>query len=158
MAVTAPITPIPGLAALRQRVGGELGRSGWVTVAQDRIDAFAESTGDLQWIHVDVERAKAESPFGGTVAHGFLTLSMLPMLAAMAFRVEGVAGKINYGLNRVRFPAPVPAGAAVRGSFRLDEIRDLGEGRHMITVGATVELENAPRPACTAEMLAVYIE
>lgn len=150
--------PISGLPALRARLGQELGRSDWVTLDQARINAFAGATGDDQWIHVDVERARAEGPFGGTVAHGFLTLSLLPMLGAMAYRVDGVRGKVNYGLNRVRFPSPVPAGEAVRGVFVLKAIEPMDQGRHLVTIDVTIERHGSERPACVAEILALYME
>lgn len=147
---------IAGIPALTGRVGGTLGISDWLEIGQARIDAFADATGDHQWIHTDPERAARESPYGTTVAHGYLTLSLLPMLAAQAFAVDGVGTRINYGLNRVRFTAPVPAGSRVRATFRLTAAQPQGEGRFLLTIEATVETEGAPRPACVAEMLAVY--
>lgn len=148
---------IAGLPALVALTGQELGVSDWVVVDQARIQAFADATGDHQWIHLDAARAATESPYKTTVAHGFLTLSLLPMLAAQAFKVEGVAATINYGLNRVRFPAPAPAGSRLRGRFRLLDVVDQGEGRHLATVAATVEVEGQDRPACVAESLRVYV-
>lgn len=148
---------IAGLPALVALTGQELGISDWVVVDQARIQAFADATGDHQWIHLDAARAAAESPYKTTVAHGFLTLSLLPMLAAQAFKVEGVAATINYGLNRVRFPAPAPAGSRLRGRFRLLDVVDQGEGRYLATVAATVEVEGQDRPACVAESLRVYV-
>lgn len=148
---------IAGLPALVALTGQELGVSDWVVVDQARIQAFADATGDHQWIHLDAARAAAESPYKTTVAHGFLTLSLLPMLAAQAFKVEGVAATINYGLNRVRFPAPAPAGSRLRGRFRLLDVVDQGEGRYLATVAATVEVEGQDRPACVAESLRVYV-
>ncbi|PWC41190.1 hypothetical protein TSO221_24035 [Azospirillum sp. TSO22-1] len=149
---------IPGIPTLANRVGDVLGVSDWLTVGQDRIDAFAGATGDDQWIHTDPERAARESPYGTTVAHGLLTLSLLPVLAAQAFAVDDVATKLNYGFNRVRFTAPVPAGGRVRAGFRLKAVEPQDGRRHLITVEATVELEGSPRPACVAEMLVVYVE
>lgn len=148
---------IAGLPALVALTGQELGVSDWVVVDQARIQAFADATGDHQWIHLDAARAATESPYKTTVAHGFLTLSLLPMLAAQAFKVEGVAATINYGLNRVRFPAPAPAGSRLRGRFRLLDVTDHGEGRHLATVEATVEVEGQARPACVAESLRIYL-
>lgn len=141
------------LAGLADLVGQPLGSSDWVTVDQSRIDAFAAATGDLQWIHVDPERARA-GPFGTTIAHGFLTLSLLPMLFDSGFAIADVKMGVNYGLNRVRFVTPVPAGGRLRAHFRLLAFESLpvpaGFGAQM-TVEATIELEGAPRPACVAE-------
>lgn len=147
-----------GTAALAARIGSVIGTSDWTLIDQPRIDAFADATGDRQWIHVDPERAARESPFGGTVAHGFLSLSLLPLLASRAYAVDRVRTRVNYGLNRVRFPTPVPAGRRVRAAFRLLALEPQGPGRHLVTVEATVELEGSDRPACVAEMLAVYID
>lgn len=143
------------LADLAAHVGQPLGTSEWVVVDQARIDAFAAATGDHQWIHVDPERAKA-GPFGTTIAHGFLTLSLLPMLFDTGFAIADVKMGVNYGLNRVRFVSPVPAGSRLRAHFRLLAFEPLpvppggGFGAQM-TVEATIELEGAPKPACVAE-------
>jgi acyl dehydratase len=132
--------------------GAEFGPSSWVEVSQQRIDAFAEATGDHQWIHVDRERAAA-GPFGGTIAHGYLTLSLIP---AMSFEVvpagDGAMG-INYGLNRVRFPAPVPSGSRVRGTFRVDSVDEF-DGGTQTTMTATIEREGGDKPVCVAEVVA----
>src|SRR5215216_2057149 len=130
-------------------VGEELGASEWQLVDQERVNAFAEVTGDHQWIHVDTERA-ASGPFGGTIAHGYLTLSMLPALMAEVWRVEGVRMGINYGLNRVRFPSPVPVGTRVRVVGRLREATPI-EGGVQGVVEATVEVDGGSKPACVAE-------
>ncbi|RFA27257.1 dehydratase [Alkalilimnicola ehrlichii] len=148
---------VASVTELQALVGRELGVSDWVTVDQERIDKFADATDDHQWIHVDVERAKRESPMGGPIAHGFLTLSLLPMLNSNVFRVDGVKARINYGLNRVRFPAPVPAGARVRSRLHLKAVEDLGSGRYLACVECTVEIEGNDRPACIAESLGMYI-
>lgn len=148
---------LAGIAALTERAGELLGVSDWLAVEQPRIDAFAEATGDRQWIHLDRARAAKESPYGTTVAHGYLTLSLLPMLAAQSYAVEGIKGRLNYGLNRVRFPGPVPSGSRIRAAFKLVSVEPQGAGRHLVTIEATVEAEGAPRPVCVAEMLAVYI-
>lgn len=132
-------------------VGAELGESEAVTVDQARIDAFAAATEDRQWIHVDPVRA-ADGPFGDTVAHGFLTLSLLPVLMESAFRVEGVRMGVNYGLNRVRFPAPVRAGSRLRGRFRLLACETI-DGGAQLTVEATIAAEGSPKPACVAEAI-----
>jgi acyl dehydratase len=131
--------------------GDEFGPSSWVEVSQSRIDAFAEATGDQQWIHVDRERAAA-GPFGTTIAHGYLTLSLL---SAMSFEVvpAGEGGMaVNYGLNRVRFPAPVPAGSRVRATFRVDAVEDF-DGGSQVTMTATVEREGGSKPVCVAELV-----
>ena len=131
--------------------GDEFGPSSWVEVTQEMIDGFADSTGDHQWIHVDRERAKA-GPFGGTIAHGYLTLSLIPV---MSFEVvpspEGGMG-INYGLNRVRFPAPVPSGSKVRGTFRVDSVEEVAGGSQT-TLTATLEREGGDKPVCVAEVV-----
>lgn len=139
------------LEQLAGLVGAELGESEAVTVDQARIDAFAAATEDRQWIHVDPARAAA-GPFGGTVAHGFLTLSLLPVLLESALRVDGVRMGVNYGLNRVRFPAPVRAGSRLRGRFRLLAFEPLAGGAQL-TLEATIAAEGAPKPACVAEAI-----
>ena len=143
-------------AELEAAVGTELGVSGWFDVGQDRIDAFAEATGDRQWIHVDVERARRESPYRATVAHGYLTLSMLPAFIYDVIRLDGVRQSVNYGSNRVRFPAPVPAGSRLRGRIRLIAAEPLAGGGVRATLETTVEREGADRPACVAETVAVH--
>jgi acyl dehydratase len=140
------------LEELPRHVGQALGTSEWIEVDQTRIDAFAQATGDHQWIHVDVERA-AKGPFGSTVAHGYLTLSLLPAMAATAFGVRGSRMGVNYGLNRVRFPAPVPAGSRLRGHFQLLSCEAI-DGGVQITLEGTVEREGSAKPVCVAQMLA----
>lgn len=137
------------LADLQPLVGREIGASDWITVEQSRIDLFAQATDDHQWIHVDPVRAAA-GPFGATVAHGFLTLSLLPPLFEGAFEIADVKMGINYGLNRVRFPAPVRVGSRLRGRFRLLGYEPLPGGAQLV-VEATVELEGSDKPACVAE-------
>jgi acyl dehydratase len=137
------------LADLEALVGQEIGRSDWVVVDQDRIDAFAHATGDHQWIHVDAGRA-AGGPFGATVAHGFLTLSLLPPLFASGFRIDDIRMGINYGLNKVRFPAPVRVGSRLRARFRLKTYEPI-EGGAQLTVEVTIEVEGSDKPACVAE-------
>jgi acyl dehydratase len=137
------------LDELRALAGQEIGTSEWLVVDQRRIDLFAHATGDHQWIHVDQERAR-EGPFGTTVAHGYLTLSLLPELFANAFVIDDVRMGVNYGLNRVRFPTPVPAGSRLRGHFELLEYQPLDRGAQL-TVEATIELEGSAKPACVAE-------
>ena len=131
-------------------VGQEIGVSGWLEVTQQRINQFAEATGDQQWIHVDPARAQ-ESPMGGTIAHGFLTLSLLSILAHEAIHLEGdFAHRLNYGLNRVRFTAPVKSGARIRGRFTLQSVTDVAGG-FQITYAAAVEIEGSLKPALVAE-------
>src|ERR1017187_4898844 len=139
------------VAALKGAVGETLGTSEWITVDQARIDRFAEATGDFQWIHVDVARAKA-SPFGTTIAHGFLTLSLLAGLSQQTYRVEKLAARLNYGCNKVRFAAPVPSGSRVRAHFKVLGVEDAPRGVRL-TTEATVELEGSSKPACVAEQV-----
>jgi acyl dehydratase len=140
-----------GVDELRAAAGSPLGVSDWVTVDQGQIDTFAEATGDHQWIHVDQERAAA-GPFGTTIAHGFLTLSLLPVLVGQTYRVEGTSMGVNYGLNKVRFTSPVPVGSKVRGSIELLDVADVAGGVQM-TTKVTVEIEGSERPALVAEWL-----
>jgi acyl dehydratase len=140
-----------GVDELRAAVGSRLGVSDWVTVDQGQIDTFAEATGDHQWIHVDTERAKG-GPFGTTIAHGFLTLSLLPLLVGQTYRVEGTKMGVNYGFNRVRFTSPVPVGSKVRGNIELVEVTDVDGGVQM-TTKVTVEIDGSERPALVAEWL-----
>ncbi|ATL66898.1 MaoC family dehydratase [Nocardia terpenica] len=149
------MTEFADLAALQQAVGEEIGVSGWLTVDQERIDRFAEATGDHQWIHVDRERA-AQGPFGGTIAHGFLTLSLLVPLADEATSVGGIRMGINYGLNRVRFITPVPAGGRIRARVRLDSVAEIPDGVQAVRT-VTIELEGAAKPACVAETIVRYL-
>ncbi len=134
--------------------GLELGPSEWTEVTQERVNLFAEATGDRQWIHVDPERA-ATGPFRGTIAHGYLTLSMLPESAFALMPIEDASSAINYGLNKVRFPAPVPVGRRVRASYRIVEVSEV-QGGVQVTASATVELEGSDKPVCVAETVARY--
>ena len=139
-------------------VGQALGTSAWMTIDQDRIDAFAACTEDHQWIHVDRERAGRESPFGTTIAHGFLTLSLLPALRQnLGLMPEGVVVALNYGLDRVRFLTPVPAGARVRVHVVMREVTEKGPGRKLVKTENTVEIEGEEKPALVAETLALLI-
>ncbi len=140
------------LVELQNLVDQEIGVSDWIRVDQTRIDRFAEATGDHQWIHVDPERA-AKGPFGTTIAHGFLTLSLLPEMSASAFEVRDTRMGVNYGLGKVRFPAPVPSGSRVRGHFRLTKYEPL-EGGAQLTVTVSMEREGSDKPVCVAESLA----
>ncbi|MEW5862192.1 MAG: MaoC family dehydratase [Pseudomonadota bacterium] len=140
------------LRELESRVGEEVGVSPWVEMPQERIDLFAKATEDFQWIHVDPERAKS-SPFGGTIAHGFLTLSMLPKLVESTFEFSDRRMGVNYGLNRVRFTAPVPAGSRIRGRFRLARYEKLPDGGVQTTWDVTVEREGGEKPVMVAETI-----
>ncbi len=142
---------INGIDDLRARVGEELGASEWYEVTQARVDAFAAASGDHQWIHVDPERAKA-TPFGGTIAHGLLTLSLGPQLGAEIFTIENVAFSLNYGFGRVRFPAPVPVGSRLRMRAALAAVDDIASGVQL-TVTQTFEVEGGEKPVCVAESL-----
>jgi len=139
------------IAEMADLVGQEIGVSEWITVTQERIQLFADATHDHQWIHVDVERAQA-GPFGTTIAHGFLTLSLLPEMAASAFGVRETRMGVNYGLNKVRFPAPVPSGSRIRGRFKLIGYEPLDGGAQM-TVQVTMEREGSDKPVCIAESI-----
>jgi acyl dehydratase len=132
-------------------VGQELGVSEWLTIDQERIDSFARATGDLQWIHTEPARA-AQGPFGATVAHGFLTLSLLPFLSQTAYRVDDARMGVNYGLNRVRFITPVRVGSALRGRYRLRAFEPI-QGGAQLTTEVTLELRGLERPACVAESI-----
>ena len=140
------------LADLQALVGQSVGVSDWIGVDQQRIDLFAAATGDHQWIHTDPERA-AQGPFGTTIAHGFLTLALLPEMSASAFEVRDTRMGVNYGLGKVRFPAPVPAGSRLRGHFKLVKYEPI-EGGAQLTVEVTMEREGADKPVCVAESLA----
>lgn len=136
---------------LRPLVGQVIATSDWITVTQERIALFADATGDHQWIHLDAERAQA-GPFGTTIAHGFLTLSLLPEMAASAMEIRGTRMGVNYGLNKVRFPAPVPSGSRLRGHFRLLAVEPI-DGGVQIAMEVTMEREGSAKPVCVAESL-----
>jgi acyl dehydratase len=146
---------IPDVAQLRERLGQEVGVSEWIDVMQTRIDRFAGATEDRQWIHVDSPRAAQESPFKTTVAHGFLTLSLLSALSQRIMRFSRVRMALNYGLNRVRFMSPVPAGSRIRGRF-IPIAVDEAEDHVQVTWRVTVEREHGERPCCVAEWLVRY--
>lgn len=149
---------IPGykLATVGEFVGKELGVSSWHAIDQDRINAFAECTGDHQWIHVDVDRSKRESPFGGTIAHGYLTLSMLaPLQEEIGVIPDGTRQAINFGLDKLRFLTPVKAGARIRMRVTLLSVEDRGKGRLLLRTANTFDIEGAEKPALTAESLAL---
>ncbi|GID93923.1 MaoC family dehydratase [Amorphoplanes digitatis] len=144
-----------GIEELERAVGTHLGYSGWHTVTQRQIDTFAEATGDHQWIHVDPAKAAA-GPFGGTIAHGYLTLSLVPTLVWQVFTVEGVRMGVNYGANKVRFPSPVPVDTQVRAGVELLSVQP-GGGGHQVITRVTVEREGADKPACVAETVSVLV-
>ncbi len=136
-----------------EAVGEELGISEWVNVTQDRVQTFADATGDHQWIHVDVERAKRESQFGGPIAHGYLSLSLLPMLGWQIYTIEGAKMGINYGSNKVRFPAAVPVGARVRLRSTLHSAEQRPDGTLQLIVNQVLEIDGQPKPAVVAETI-----
>lgn len=140
-----------------EAIGAELGVSQWLEVEQSRIDEFADVTRDHQWIHVDAERAKTESPYGATIAHGFLTLSLIPGLSKDNYRVENAKMAINYGLNKVRFLVPVTAGSRVRVRSELADAVRAGEDAVNLTVRHTVEVDGSQKPAAVAELIARYV-
>jgi len=151
-----PQRVIGGAAELRSLVGQEVGVSDWFTVTQERINAFAAVTEDRQWIHCDADRARAESPYGTTIAHGYLTLSLLSHLLSQAVRVRGPFSRvINYGLNRVRFPAAVPAGGRIRARCTLQAVEEV-PGCLQVTWAVTVECEEQPKPVMVAESLSRF--
>ena len=150
-----PTTVLDGLDDLKAAAGRHLGHSEWHEVTQEQIDGFAEVTGDHQWIHVDVERAKA-GPFGGPIAHGYLTLSLLPMLTAEIVEIRGVPMIVNAGLDTLRFRAPVPVGAKVRAGLELKSARDAPGGFVHVVMRATIEVEGSRKPALTAETVTLF--
>jgi acyl dehydratase len=149
-------TTIEGVGGLKAHVGEHLGHSEWRQVTQEQVNLFADATGDHQWIHVDVERAKA-GPFGTPIAHGYLTLSLLPALMPEIVQVTDVAMAVNYGLNRLRFPGPVPVGSNIRAGATLDDVEDVAGGAQ-VTLGVTFEVEGVSKPVCVAEVLFRYYQ
>jgi acyl dehydratase len=142
---------IESIDALKGLIGEHLGYSAYMTISQERVNQFAEATGDHQWIHVDVEKAKA-GPFGGPIAHGYLTLSLGPMLYPTVVRIEGFTMGVNYGANKVRFPSPVPVGSKIRLGVKLLEVEDIANGVQM-TMEFTFECQGASKPSCVAEII-----
>ena len=136
-------------------VGEELGSSEWLTIDQERVNVFADATGDHQWIHVDVDRAK-DGPFGGTIAHGYLTLSLVPYLGSQVLSFETPGAKLNYGTNKVRFPNPVLVGKRIRAHVALAEVADLPKGKQA-TLRYTIEIEGETKPACVAETVVLLL-
>ena len=145
---------IESIEALKGLVGEHLGYSEYMDVSQERVNKFAEATGDFQWIHIDVEKANA-GPFGGPIAHGYLTLSLGPVLLPQAFTVGGIAMGVNYGANKVRFIAPVKVGSQIRARFKLLTVEDTAGGAR-VTLEATFECEGASKPSCVAEVIFQY--
>jgi acyl dehydratase len=140
---------------LSDAVGEDLGTTEWLEITQDRVDAFADATGDHQWIHVDVERA-AEGPFGGTIAHGYLTLSLIPQFTPQLFELETPGAKLNYGVNKVRFPNPVKVGKRIRATAQIAEVSDVPAGKQLVT-RYTLEIEDESKPACVAETVVLLL-
>lgn len=140
---------------VKSLVGQELGSSDWHEVTQEAVNAFADVTHDHQWIHIDVERAQKESPYGTTIAHGYFTLSHVPYLMSQIWKVSGVKMGVNYGLNKLRFPAPVPVGKKIRAHATLANVEDV-RGGLQITVDITIEVEDGKKPACAIEALFRY--
>ena len=149
MTTTTTIAELPSLK------GQELGTSDWYEVTQEAVNLFADATGDQQWIHVDVERAKAESPFGGPIAHGYLTLSLLVPLVSQTYTITDAKMGVNYGLNKVRFPAPVPVGSKVRLTATLTSVEEVAGGLQL-TLAAVIEREGGDKPVCIAEPVYRY--
>jgi acyl dehydratase len=150
------ITTLEGPDELKAAVGRDLGTSDWIQVNQERVDTFADATGDHQWIHVDVDRARSESPFGGPVAHGYLTLSLTNLFLPEVVEVRGFSSGVNYGADKVRFPAPVPVGSRVRGRVQLvsaDEVPGGVQTKMLVTV----EIEGSEKPACIVEAISRWL-
>jgi acyl dehydratase len=140
---------------IESAAGQDLGTSEWVEVTQEQVDRFADATGDHQWIHVDVERAK-DGPFGGTIAHGYLTLSMIPALGSQVMSLETPGAKLNYGVNKVRFPNPVRVGSRIRAHVTIGGVTDVPAGKQL-TVRYTIEIEGQEKPACVAETVVLLL-
>ena len=149
-------TTLDGIDQVKAAVGTHLGWSDWTTVTQEQVDRFADATGDHQWIHVDVDRARAESPFGGPIAHGYLTLSLVPWLGSQVFSLETPGAKLNYGVNKVRFPTPVRVGSRIRDRVVLGEATELRTGTQL-TFRHTIEIEGQDKPACVAETVVLLL-
>ena len=139
---------------LTDAIGADLGTTDWFEITQDRVDAFADATGDHQWIHVDVERAK-DGPFGGTIAHGYLTLSLIPRFTP-GFELGTPGAKLNYGVNKVRFPNPVKVGSRIRATAQIAEVSDVPAGKQLVT-RYTIEIEGESKPACVAETVVLLL-
>ena len=153
--MTGP-TIVPDIPSIKDHVDKPLGTTDWVTLPQEQINAFADATGDNQWIHLDVERAARESPFGGTIAHGYLTLALAPRLLSQLLQVENTSRIVNYGIDKMRLPAAVPAGARIRLSAEIKGVRDLPGGGARVVIALQVEVEGTRKPALTARSVYVY--
>ena len=140
---------------IESAVGEEIGTTEWVEITQDRVDRFADATNDHQWIHVDRERA-AKGPFGGTIAHGYLTLSLIPSFGSQLFELANPGAKLNYGVNKVRFPNPVKVGAKIRATAKVNAVTAMSAG-HQLTMGFTIEIEGEDKPACVAETVVLLL-
>jgi acyl dehydratase len=155
------VTTFDGIDAVRTAVGTHLGFSDWTTVTQEQVNTFAEATGDFQWIHVDVERANAESPFGGPIAHGYLTVSLTNLFLPQVVDVQGISAGLNRGTGKIRFPAPVPVGSRLRGGVELVAVDDVVRGGVVTgidtTMIITVEREGGDKPVCVVESLSRYL-
>ncbi len=149
-------TIIDGIDELKAAVGNHLGYSDWLEITQERVNQFADATGDHQWIHVDVERADAESPFGGPIAHGYLTLSLAPALVPQVVEVHGFSMGVNYGAGKVRFPSPVPVGSRLRVGAELSDVTDVSGGVQ-VQMKLTFEVDGNDKPACVAEVIYRYL-
>ena len=148
-------TTVDGVEGIKTLVGKDLGKSDWIEITQEKVNLFAEATGDHQWIHVDPERAKKESPFGGPIAHGYLTLSLLAPLSSQVLAVTDTVMGVNYGLNKVRFPSPVPVGSKVRLTASLKSVEEVTGGLQL-TLAAVIEREGGDKPVCIAEPVYRY--
>ncbi|MBB3674283.1 MaoC family dehydratase [Modestobacter versicolor] len=149
--MTTPLT-VDGVEGAKTLTGQQLGPTDWVEITQEQVNQFAEATGDHQWIHVDVERAKKESPFGGPIAHGYLTLSLVPRFMPQLMKITGFGMGVNYGTDKVRFPSPVPVGSKLRASAVIDSVTDVAGGIQLQTT-MTFEVEGSTKPACVAVIL-----
>jgi acyl dehydratase len=149
------VITVAGLDELRTLAGKDLGHSSWLEITQDRVNAFADATGDHQWIHVDVERART-GPFGGTIAHGYLTLALVIPFFTELLEIRDIGMGINYGLDKVRFPAPVRVGSKIRLAARIDTVTDVGGGGVQVVLDFTVEVDGAEKPACVARPVYRY--
>jgi acyl dehydratase len=148
-------TSVSGLEEIKALTGKDLGHTAWMEITQDRVSTFADATDDHQWIHVDTERARG-GPFGGTIAHGYLTLSLIPRFTPELFSLETPGARLNYGVNKVRFPSPVKVGAKIRASAQITEVTDVPAGKQMIT-RYTIEIDGEDKPACVAETVVLLL-
>jgi acyl dehydratase len=148
---------ISGFEELAELTGQEIGKSEWVEVTQEMVDRFADVTGDDQWIHTDVEKAKSESPYGGTIAHGFLTLSLIPRLCKKIYKLTGISASVNYGLNKVRFFRPIKVGSRIRAGLRVMSARFVGKKAVRFVTEVTIEVDGVDRPACVAETVTLVL-